>query len=201
MSKDSRKPDLSRLLELHKLLLNFQAIERYVYGTGDRPENDVEHSYHLAMIAWYIVGFFPELNTDKVIKYALAHDLVEVHAGDTVVFDSEQLASKQQREEAALKKLAKEWKDFPDMIQSLTRYEQRADEEAKFVYALDKITPLILNIVREGHSWHKHEVSFEQLHDVKKDKVKAHPTVEEYYQDIYRILVENPHFFPTKKSS
>lgn len=154
-----KKPELPRLLEFHELLLSFQAIERhvcYVDNGASRAENDSEHSYNLAMTAWFLAGHFPKLDTTKVLKYALAHDLLEVHAGDTSVFGSEeQLASKAEREHRAVEQLAYEWQDFPDLIQAIKSYESKADEEAKFVYALDKIMPIILNIVHQGHSWEK----------------------------------------------
>jgi putative hydrolase of HD superfamily len=69
-------------------------------------ENDTEHSYNLAMTAWYLAAYFPELDKNKLIRYALVHDLVEIHAGDTFAFgDAKHIASKSEREAAALNQL------------------------------------------------------------------------------------------------
>ncbi len=44
------------ILQFVKLTHEFQKVERMVYINGeDRRENDVEHSYQLAMVAWYII--------------------------------------------------------------------------------------------------------------------------------------------------
>ena len=77
--------NLDSVLQFCRLLMQFQAVERY--GTeapkGFR-ENDAEHSYSLAMMSWYIISTAKlDLDLQKSIQYSLAHDLVEVYAGDT----------------------------------------------------------------------------------------------------------------------
>lgn len=92
----SDKPDIRRLLEFQKLLVQFQHISRVTHIPGSwEAENDTEHSYNLAMTAWFLAPHFPQLDCDKLIRYALVHDLVEVHAGDTYIYaDEATLASK-----------------------------------------------------------------------------------------------------------
>lgn len=195
------RPNVQRLVALQNLAIKFQSIERHVcYAAGDtdRPENDVEHSYALAMTAWFLAGHFSELNQEKVLKYALAHDLVEVYAGDTSVFaDQTQLDSKAVREARALEQLTEEWPDFTDLIQTMEAYEARATNEALFVYALDKLMPVILNYSQQGKGWRKHKITFAQLHDIKKDKVKAHRIVEHYYDELCALMSDKPDLFPT----
>ena len=202
MSKTPKKPELARLIEFHKFLLKFQAIERHICYVDEgltKSENDAEHSFSMAMTAWFIASHFPKLDQAKIVQYALVHDLLEVYAGDTPVFgDKKVLASKVEREAKAVKQLAKVWADFPEMNQAIQDYENQVNEEAKFVFALDKIMPIILNIVSEGQAWKMHGIQIEQLHDAKKDKVKAHPEVHDYYQQIYELLQQNSHFFAQK---
>jgi putative hydrolase of HD superfamily len=45
-----------------------------------RRENAVEHSWHLAMYALLLAS--GPVNTERVIKMLLLHDVVEVDAGD-----------------------------------------------------------------------------------------------------------------------
>lgn len=54
---------------------------------SDRAENDVEHSYSVAILCWYLNDKL-KLNLDiaKVLKYALVHDFPEVYAGDVNTF-------------------------------------------------------------------------------------------------------------------
>jgi 5'-deoxynucleotidase YfbR-like HD superfamily hydrolase len=194
-----KRPDISRLIELQRLALQFQAIERHVCYTSDeldRAENDVEHSYALALVAWFLCEHFTELDRDTVMRYALAHDLVEVYAGDTSVFaDGEKLASKAEREAQALMQLSNEWPDFPDLLSCISEYEARANDEAKFVYSLDKIMPIILNYSQDGRGWRKHNITLRQLHETKKVKVQTDPRISKYYDELYRLLVEAPELF------
>lgn len=192
------KPDIHRVLAFHDLLLKFQAVDRVLPTPPTfRNENDVEHSYHLAMMGWFLSSYFPELNTDKVIRHALVHDLVEVHAGDTYVFaDKSLLASKQEREAAALQQLEQEWSDFGDLTATIHEYEHRQLPEANFVYALDKIMPMLVNVLTKGYGWHRNKMKLDQLHAVKVDKVALSPEVNEYYQQLYELLLANPQWFP-----
>lgn len=199
------RPAISRLFDLHRLLVNFQDVDRVVHvpsSKGFRQENDTEHSYNLAMMAWFLADHFPHLDRDKVIRYALAHDLVEVHAGDTYVYgDQAMLDSKAEREAAALAQLETDWPDFPMLAETIHAYERKADEEAKFVYALDKIMPVLLIFIGEGRTWQEEGITLEMLHHIKRDKVTLSPEIDRYYQELYALLEEHQHYFAGKKPS
>lgn len=190
------KPDIHRLLELQQLLGAFSQVERMVdrrHLDAIVPENDTEHSYDLAMTAWYLSKWFPELDKAKLIQYSLVHDMVEVHAGDTHVFGTEeQLNSKVEREAKALKKLQKEWPDFKEMTDMLQDYESKANDEARFVYALDKVIPVMLVFINEGYSWKRQNVSIEMLKRVKAEKVNLSPEILPYYDAMIALLYEHP---------
>lgn len=190
------KADVHRLIELQKLLSSFSQIERMVHRKHSGKfvlENDTEHSYNLAITAWYLAQQFPELNRDVVIRYALVHDLVEIHAGDTYIYGSkESLASKKQREDDALKKLKAEWVDFPDMNETIESYEKKADPESRFVYALDKLMPMMLVYIHEGYSWKEQNVTVDMLHKSKRNKVDVSPEVLPYYEELYKLLLSKP---------
>jgi len=195
------KPDIQRLIDFHRLLLQFQAIERIVHVPHEqqakfRWENDTEHSYSLTMTAWFLCEYFPHLDRDKVIRYALVHDLVEVHAGDTYVFaDAEQLASKAAREAAALQQLKTDWPDFPELVENIHAYESKADAEAKFVYALDKIMPVLLIFIGKGYTWQTEKINLEVLDAIKRDKVALSPEIAAYYDELYELLTKHSHYF------
>jgi len=199
---DNKKPNVHRLIQLHQLLLDFRAVERVtrIPGKPER-ENDVDHSYTLAMMAWFLSSYFPRLNRDIVIRMSLIHDLTEVHAGDTFVFgDGDHITSKQQREADALAKLAAEWPDFPEMATLLEQYESRSTEEAKFVYALDKIMPILISVIGGGRDFQDYDVTLAVMHEEKQHKVAVSPEVNEYYNELLEVLRGMPHLFPKAKS-
>ncbi len=56
---------------------------------SDRNENDAEHSWHLAMMALVLADHTNEkIDILKVLKMVLIHDIVEIDAGDTFIFDT-----------------------------------------------------------------------------------------------------------------
>jgi 5'-deoxynucleotidase YfbR-like HD superfamily hydrolase len=203
MSQTPVKPDIHRVIDFHRLLHQFQSVQRVVHIPKTHAhENDTEHSYNLAMMAWFLSTYFPKLDQNLVIRYALVHDLVEVHAGDTYIYaDQAQLDSKQAREAAALQQLTGEWPDFADLTKTIGQYEQRNDEESRFIYALDKIMPIIVIFLAEGYSWHKEKVALDQLHEAKKHKVAVAPEIAPYYDELYALLLQHPHYFPAQDTT
>jgi putative hydrolases of HD superfamily len=184
--------DLQRLIKFVKLTNDFQEIERVVLvRNSERWENDSEHSFQLALVAWYLCDSGKlNLNMEKVLKYALAHDLVEIHAGDTFAFDADQAVhdSKQERERQAMEKLSMEYPEFPEMAEIIEGYENKVDEEARFVYALDKILPMMNMYLDGGRTWQRRGVTLQDHIANKTAKVAAHPYVEKYFNLIIELL-------------
>lgn len=74
--------DLNKIFSYLSFLDEFRQIKRVMYATGeDRMENDMEHSYQLTMLAWYFIDAYNlNLDLNRVMRYSLVHDLVEVYA-------------------------------------------------------------------------------------------------------------------------
>ncbi|TXG99752.1 MAG: HD domain-containing protein [Candidatus Moraniibacteriota bacterium] len=183
---------LEKLLQFTKLLDEFRAVERVVRVTGQaRYENDTEHSYNLAMLAWYLVSSTKiNLDQDKVIRYALVHDFLEVYAGDTYIYSENAalLASKHAREAAAIVKLRETLAEFPDLHATIDAYESRKDAESRFVYALDKIEPILHMYLDGGRTWKEEKVDLGKLYESKRDKVALSPEVKSYFDELMTLL-------------
>ena len=67
---------------------------------NSRQENDAEHAWHLAVMAMVLAEFANEKSIDisRVIQLALIHDIVEIDAGDAVVYDAALRREKQAKE-------------------------------------------------------------------------------------------------------
>lgn len=132
--------------------------------TGGRRENSAEHSWHLALTVMVLHTTSPvPLDLSKAIKMALLHDLVEIDAGDTFVYN--ETDDKKEKERQAIERLTSLLPiEIGSELKSLwLQFEAGECAEAKFVSALDRFLPLYSNYLNEGYSWQKHQVTSEQV--------------------------------------
>lgn len=200
--ENQRRGKLVSLLDFVKFTHRLQKVERIVYvPSEERWENDAEHSYQLAMTAWYLIET-NKLNLDlqKVICFALVHDLVEAYAGDTYIYDSpEVLANKDAKEEEATKLLQESFPSLTSMHELISEYEERESPESRFVYALDRLLPIINIYLDQGRTWQTKGITLEMLRAAKDDKVRLSPEVAPYYEELIGILEQNQHLFIGEK--
>ncbi|MDB5160518.1 MAG: hypothetical protein JWO99_781 [Candidatus Saccharibacteria bacterium] len=142
----------SVILELGGLAMRFARVERVPRYDERTRESDVEHSYMLGMVASELAHMlYPAtLNASLVNDYAMVHDLIEVKTGDVATFqlDDDALLQKEQTEHAALESLLAE---LPPRTRGLLYdYEQQADLESRFTRAVDKLLPVVVDILGAG---------------------------------------------------
>lgn len=192
---------LPELLKFVEFTHRFQKIERTILATGlKRNENDAEHSFQMAIVCWFLIQTLRlKLSTNKVIAYCLTHDLVEIFAGDTYFYTSNTKLknTKQAREEKAMKKIAKLFPKFVGMNKTIAEYEAKKNPEAKFVYAVDKVLPVINIYLDQGKSWKRDRVTYEMIR-TKDEKVKVSKPVEKIWKDLVKKLDKNKKFFYEK---
>jgi len=185
---------LQKLLNFTDFLHKFRVIERsLLVRNSERSENDVEHSYSLAMLAWYLNETYKiNLDQDKLFKYALAHDLVEVYAGDTYFYHNNEqvLKDKIERELEAAHKIKEEFPDFLELHEIIEQYESRTDAESKFIYALDKMEPVLNIYLDKGRTWRKNKVTLEMLEKAKTPKIATDSTIEKIFKELVQKLKE-----------
>lgn len=157
------KKQLNFMLELDKM----KNIYRQTYVLHeDRKENDAEHSWHLAILAFMLEEYAAEpIDTLKVIKMVLLHDVVEIDAGDTYLYDEEGYKSKAEREEKAAQRIFGLLPDDQrDEYYALWReFEDDITYESRFASILDRMQPLLLNYTKGGIAWKEHGVHKEQV--------------------------------------
>ena len=141
----------SVVLELGGLAMKFASVERAPLYSERHTENDSEHSFMLALVANELATqLYPEMNSGKVTQYAIVHDLIETVTGDvaTFHFTQEQMALKQQTEHAALEQLLSTLPPHTALL--LRDYEAQQVPEARFVKAVDKLLPVVVDILGAG---------------------------------------------------
>lgn len=162
---DRLQKQIAFLMEIDQLKQVFR--QTYLLDES-RKENDAEHSWHFAMYALLLIEYANEkVDLLKVVKMALVHDLVEIDAGDTFLYDVAGNADKAEREEKAAKRI------FgllpPDVGQELhelwIEFEAKETAEAKFAGSLDRLQPFLHNIYTKGRAWSEHGISAKQIRE------------------------------------
>lgn len=185
---------LEKLIGFTEFLIKFQKIERVLYVKGlDRNENDAEHSYQLALTGWYInsVGKLG-MDSEKIIKYALVHDLVEVYAGDVFFhITSEDVQNKKEEAELkALEQIKNEFSDFPELYEGIHEYEKKNDKESLFIYSLDKLLPVLNIHLDGGRSWKRDGVTMEMIRS-KTLKISKDENVLAVWEELLDLIEES----------
>jgi putative hydrolase of HD superfamily len=132
-----------------------------------RQENSAEHSWHIALLVLVLSEYAEadNLNLLRVIKLLLAHDLVEIDAGDTYCYDESGLQDQTARETRAAERIFSILpEDQSKSFRSLwDEYEDRKTPESKFANALDRFQPLLHNYFTQGQSWRQHGIQKKQV--------------------------------------
>lgn len=165
--------NLQQKLKFIELMDKMKDIERAIYLRNWKRETNAEHSYHLAMMILSFAEDFPELDIEKCLKFALIHDLVEIYAWDTVaIVDLEWLKTKAKREHEALLRLEEEfWEVLWNIIELIKEYESKESREARFVYSLDKVQPIIQNVLEWWKAWKEYGYEFQKTKEVSYSKL------------------------------
>lgn len=175
---------ISFLQEIEK----YKTVEREMYCSNpDRKESDAEHSWHVAMFIILFKKELPDnLDSERMLKLALMHDLVEIYAGDTFAYDDIHKASKKERESDAAKKLFSQlpWDLEKEFIDLFNEYEDSKTDESKIVKSFDKIQPILQNLSSKWKSWKEHKITIVDIDNYKRKHMLHNDFILETYNNI-----------------
>jgi len=171
MNRDQQQ--IAFILEIDRL----KTIFRRSYLTDcSRFENDAEHSWYFALIALVLREHAPhDVDIFRVMKMALIHDIVEIDAGDVILYDEEARKNQVAKEEAAAERI------FgilpPDQgveLFSLWReFEEGATVDARYARAVDRFSSIILNYATGGRSWMEHGITISQVKRANREVIEG----------------------------
>ncbi|TXZ06313.1 HD domain-containing protein [Vibrio mimicus] len=165
-----------------------------VKSAGGRLENSAEHSWHVALMAILMQEYANEaVDIKKVLTMLLLHDVVEIDAGDTFVYDSAASAEQEEKEwQAALRLFGMLPKEQGDTLLAIWQeFEAAQSAEARFAKALDRLIPMLLNYHNQGQSWQEHGVTREQALTVNRKIEDGSQTLWEYAKHIIEQASQN----------
>lgn len=191
--------DLHKKLEVIELLEEFKYIKRAMFCPKDleNRENDAEHSWHLAMMAIILHDEYDYLDLKKLLIFALIHDLPEIYAGDVPIHEISKREGKKEREEKAIEKLLSKMdennsKNFQEWFDE---YENKKSKEARFIYQLDKIHPMMISTMCKGKTWKFYKMDKTWLIDNKLSKVDEEFGLKEILMHYINKAEDNEFFY------
>lgn len=141
-TNDVSQQSIVDVIELSRLLGEFGQIMRVTKMPNGSLEPDTHHSFVVALTAFDLAAkYAPHLNQQKILLYALVHDLPELITGDvaTLQATADELQQKAQNDAAAVERIAEIFANYPHIVAALREYEAGTSEEALFVYWIDKM--------------------------------------------------------------
>ena len=132
-----------------------------------RRENDAEHSWHMAVMAYLLREYANEpVDIERVMLMCLIHDIVEIDAGDTYAYDTDSQKSQKEREDRAKERIFSLLPEDQkaELVSLFDEFEANETPEAKFAHAMDNLQPLMLNDSNGGEDWRDHGVAAEQVY-------------------------------------
>lgn len=130
---------------------------RHCYTSGGRHESVAEHSWRMALMAYFIKDEFPQADMNKVIAMCLIHDLGEAFTGDIPTFE------KTQNDEITEEMLLDSWvgslpqKQAEGMRRLYAEMDEKKTTEAKIYKALDGMEALIQHNESDLSTWIERE--------------------------------------------
>ncbi|WP_155338490.1 HD domain-containing protein [Acrocarpospora corrugata] len=184
------------ILEIDKLK---RVLRRNTLIDGSRRENDAEHSWHLGMLAM-VMGEHaePGVNLDRVVRMLLVHDIVEIDAGDTFIYDVVAVEAQEAAEQAAAERIfgllpAEQAREFQELWEE---FEARATPEARFAKALDRLAPIMANHHNEGGTWALYKVTASQVLEKVAIIVAGSATLGAFATELVEMSVARGHLAP-----
>ena len=153
------KRQIGFLIEIDKLK---RVLRQTVLMDTSRQENSAEHSWHLAVMALILAEYANQpVDLLRVLKMLLVHDIVEIDAGDTFIYDEKGQSDKAERERRAAERIFGLLPaDQAAEVRALwEEFEARQTPEAAFAAALDRLHPLLHNYCTRGVAWRRHGVT------------------------------------------
>jgi putative hydrolase of HD superfamily len=151
---------------------------------ASRKETDAEHSWHIALMALLLQEYANQKDIDilSVVKMLLIHDIVEIDAGDTFIYDTEHAQDQNERETRAATRIfgllpPDQQEEFCALWEE---FEKRQTPEAKFARTIDSMQPLLLAYLNGGMSWKIHNIVRSQVIATKKHMEKGSNVLWEY---------------------
>lgn len=190
MQNDNLLKQVSFIKEIDKLKYINRKTKLF---NSDRHENDAEHSWHLAMMTIILAEHSDKpIDVLKVLKMVLIHDIVEIDAGDTFIYDTAKNHTNTEEELIAAKRIfgLLPTEQAEEFIAIWQEFEDGMTDEAKFAKSMDRFEPLLQNTSNNGGTWAEFDVPYQKVYDKKKAIKEGSATIWTYAENLINESVD-----------
>ena len=189
------QPDqLVKQIEFIKEIDKLKYIQRKTkLFNSDRNENDAEHSWHLAMMTIVLAQHSnTPIDVLKVLKMVLIHDIVEIDAGDTFIYDTQKSHDNTDEERLAAERIfgLLPTEQAAEFIAIWEEFEESKTDEAKFARSMDRLEPLLQNASNNGGTWQEFDVDYSKVYEKKKAIKNGSTTIWQYAEQLLNDSVD-----------
>ncbi|EKM18224.1 HD domain protein [Vibrio harveyi] len=118
---------------------------RTAWTSSGRRESTAEHTWRLCLLAMLVAEHYPHLDSLKVLKLCVVHDLAEAVSGDISTLEQNDGLDKSALELADLKQLIAPLDASlqKDLLELWLEYDSATTAEARLTKALDKLETIL----------------------------------------------------------
>lgn len=188
-------PRLEQQIRFLKEVDQLKQVQRKSFVSGARRlENSAEHSWHVALMAMVLSEHAapPGVDTARVMRMLLIHDLVEIDAGDMFLYAGEEAhALQHEKEHAAAERLFALLPEpqGPELRSLWQEFEARESADAKFAAALDRLAPLLLNFMSEGAAWRRYGVTAPEVLEKNRRIAEGSPALWDFAENLIQEAI------------
>jgi len=190
--------NLKNSVDFIKEIEKLKSVTRFNRTLDGRFENSAEHSWQGAIAAIVLQDYYPEkLKMEKVISMLLIHDLGEIYAGDTWVFDDEKKVYSHDRELESIEKtmsLLPEEK-YLNMKNLWLEFEKGQSAEARYARLIDALVPLINHLEVSEFNYNPDNISADMVLEKKKFIKSESEELWKLTEDLIQESVEKGLYF------
>jgi len=190
--------NLKNSVDFIKEIEKLKSVTRFNRTLDGRFENSAEHSWQGAIAAIVLQDYYPEkLKMEKVISMLLIHDLGEIYAGDTWVFDDEKKVHFHDRELESIEKtmsLLPEEK-YLNMKNLWLEFEKGQSAEARYARVIDALVPLINHLEVSQLNYNPDNISADMVLEKKKFIKSESEELWKLTEDLIQESVERGLYF------
>ncbi|MEU1720162.1 HD domain-containing protein [Actinomadura sp. ATCC 39365] len=200
MSRVTIAPEEDRLYAQIAFAVEIDKLKRIIRRNhlidGSRRENSAEHSWYVGTLAM-VLGEHAPPGTDlqRVVAMLLVHDLVEIDAGDTFVYDHVAVAAQAAAETAAADRIfgLLPGEQGARLRELWDEFEARETPEARFAKALDRFAPILANHHTEGGTWPLFKVTAGEVREKVQIIQEGSPSLGAYALELVELSVARGH--------